>query len=76
MSSGFLDQGGMTSKVLRSEVCPPSLGTSVLTLRTPNWCRPVGFYPSRRCYHTPECATFFRVCLTSLPSVAASLSLH
>ena len=26
MSGGFLDQGGMASKVMRGKVCPPSLG--------------------------------------------------
>ena len=34
---GFLDQGAMASKVMRDKVCPPSLGTSVSTVRTPSW---------------------------------------
>ena len=27
-------------------MCLPSLGTSELTVRTPDWSRPMGFYPS------------------------------
>ena len=41
MNGGLLHQGGMTSKV-----CLPSLGTSEPTVRTPDWSRPMGFYPS------------------------------
>ena len=52
-------------------MCIPPLGTSVPTVRTPNWSRPMGFYPSWRCYHTPKCATYVCVCLTSRPIVAA-----
>ena len=37
MASYTNDQGGMTSKV-----CSPSLGTSVPTVRTPNWSNPWG----------------------------------
>ena len=45
MSGSFLDQGEKTSKVILDKVCQPSLGTSVPTVRTPNWSRPMGFYP-------------------------------
>ena len=58
------------------KVSPPSLGTTVPTGRTPNWSRPMGFYPSWRCYHTPNCATYICVCLTSVPSVTAIIGLH
>ena len=27
-------------------MCPPSLRTSMPTVRTPEWSRPMGFYPS------------------------------
>ena len=30
----------MASKVMKGKVCPPSLGTRVPTVRTPNWSRP------------------------------------
>ena len=60
----------MTSKVFGGKVCPSSLGTSVPTVRTPDWSRPMGFYPSLQGYHTPICATYVCMCLTSLPSVA------
>ena len=60
----------MTSKVLCSKVCPASLGTSVPTVRTPDWCRPMGFYPSLPGYHTPRFATYVCMFLTSLPGVA------
>ena len=46
-NGGFLNQGGMTSKVMRDKVCPPSLGTSVPTVRTPHWSRPIGFYTAK-----------------------------
>ena len=36
----------MTSKVLGSKVYPPSLETHVPTVRTPEWSRPMAFYPS------------------------------
>ena len=60
----------MTSKVLWSKVCQPSLGTSVPTVRTPDRSRPMAFYPSLHGYHTPKCATYVWMCLTSLPGVA------
>ena len=75
-SSGFLHQGGMASKVLKDKVCPPSLATRVPTVGTPNWSRPMGFYPSWWCYPTPKCATYICMCLTSLPWVAAIIGPH
>ena len=45
-NGGLLQQGGMTSKVLGGKVCLPSLGTSEPTVRTPDWSRPMGLYPS------------------------------
>ena len=57
-------------------MCPPCFGSSVPTVRTPTWFRPLGFYLSWQCYHTPKCATYVSVCLTSLRSVAAIISLH
>ena len=36
----------MTSKVISGNVCFPSFGTSKPTVRTPDWSRPMGFYPS------------------------------
>ena len=66
----------MASKVLRDKVCPPFLGTSMPMVRTPNWSRLMGLDPAWRCYHTPKCATYACVCLTSLPSVAAIIGLH
>ena len=80
MNDGFLDHKGMVSKVLRSKVCPPSLGTSVPTVRTRNWSTTIGFYPAKPCltvlYHTPKCTMYVFVCLTSLPGVAAASCLH
>ena len=40
------------------------------TIRTLNWSRPMGLYPSYRGYDTPRCATYVCMCLTSLPSMA------
>ena len=48
-NGGFLDQGGMASKVMKDKVCPPSLGTSVPTIRSPNWSGPMGFYRAQPC---------------------------
>ena len=48
-SGGFLDQGGITSKVMRDKVCRLSLETSVLIVRIPNWFRPLEFYPAKPC---------------------------
>ena len=50
-------------------MCPPSLGTGVPTVRTPDWSRPMGFYPSLLGYNTPKCATYVCMCLTSRPGV-------
>ena len=61
----YYSRGEMTSKV-----CLPSLGTSVPTVRTPDWSRPMGFYPSLPGNHTPKCATYVCMCLTSLAGVA------
>ena len=36
----------MTSKVLCSKGWPPSLGKSVPTVKTPDWFKPMGLYPS------------------------------
>ena len=36
----------MTSKVLCGKVCLPSSWTEEPTFRTPDWSRPMGFYPS------------------------------
>ena len=47
-------------------MCLPSLGTSEPTVRTSDWSRPIPY----RVYHTPKCATYVCMCLTSLPSVA------
>ena len=49
MNGGCLDWGTRTTKVLRSKVCPPTLGTRVPTVRTPNWSRPVGVHPAKPC---------------------------
>ena len=43
MSSGFLDQGRKTSRVMMDKVCQPSLGTTVPTVSTSNWYKPMGF---------------------------------
>ena len=75
-SGGFLDQGGMASKVLKDKVCPPSLGTSVPTVGSPNWSRPIGQYRCWRRYLTPKCATYVSVCPSSHPSVAAIIGFH
>ena len=45
-NGGLLHHGEMTSKVLSGKVCLHSLGTSEPTVRTPDWSRPMGFYPS------------------------------
>ena len=57
-SGGFLLQGGTTSKVLSGKVCPPFLGTSVPTVRTPDW-----LYPSLQGYHTLSVLRMF-VCVS------------
>ena len=46
--------GGNCKEGVEDKVCIPSLGTSVATVRTPNWSGPTGFYLSWRCYHTPN----------------------
>ena len=75
-SGGFLDQGGMASTVMKGKVCPPTLGPSVPNVRTPYWSRPMAFHQSWRCGHTPKCAMYVCVCLTSVPSAAAIICLH
>ena len=39
--------------------------TSTPTGSTPNWSRPMGLYPSWRCYHTPKCATSKKKCFSN-----------
>ena len=73
-SGGFLHQGGMAGKVLKDKVCPPSLGTSVLTVRTRNWSRPMGFYHSWRCYHTAKFAAYICICICFSPALLPSSS--
>ena len=48
-NGGFLNQGGMASKVIRDKVCRAPLGTSVPAVRTPNWSRPMGLYLAKLC---------------------------
>ena len=40
------------------------------TVRTPDWSKPMGFYPSLPGYHNLKCAMYVRMCLTSFPSMA------
>ena len=68
--------GGNGKQGVGDKVCPPFLGRVAPTVRTPNWSRPMAFYPSWRCYHTTRCATYVCMCLTSLPSMAAIIGLH
>ena len=42
-SGGLLYYGGVTSKVIIGKVWSHSFGTSVPTVGTPDWFRPVGF---------------------------------
>ena len=66
----------MASKVLKDKVCPASLETRVPTVRTLKFTRPMQFYPSWRCYHTPKCATYVLVSVNSLSSMAAVVGVH
>ena len=86
-SGGFLDQARNSkqcvqrqgvSTLLRDKPTHAGMhrAKSPPTVRTPNWSRPMEFYPSWRCYHTPKCATYVCVCLTLHPSVADIISLH
>ena len=86
-SGGFLDQARNSkqcvqrqgvSTLLRDKPAEAGMhrAKGPPTVRTPNWSRPMEFYPSWRCYHTPTCATYVCVCLIFHPSVAAIISLH
>ena len=45
-------------------MCLPSLGTSEPTVRTPDWSRPMGFYPSLQGLPYPYC-----MCECAIPKV-------
>ena len=60
-----------TNKEESDEAADAAALTYLLTLS-----RPMGFYPSWRWYHTPKCATYVCMCLTSFPRVAAIIGLH
>ena len=48
----------------------PPWGQACPQLGTLDWSRPMGFYPSLQGYHTPKCAAYVCMCLTSFPGVA------
>ena len=64
-NGGFLEEGETAREVMRDKVCPPSLGTSVPTVWTPEWSRAMGFHPAKPCLAVlpyPKCATYFCPC--------------
>ena len=63
MNVGFLDQQEIVSKVLRSQVCSPSLRTQLPTVRTRNVSRSLGLYPAKTCWKVLPYPYVCQVCL-------------